>query len=74
MFFSPAQISVAAGQRVIWRNNDTVGHTATADNGSFNTGLIAPGGQASVTFGSAGNFDYSCQVHPNMTGNVTVSP
>jgi plastocyanin len=72
--FTPPSVSVQVGQRVIWRNNDVVAHTATANNGAFNTGLIAPGSQAGVTMNSAGTFGYFCAVHPNMTGTVSVSP
>jgi len=74
MSYSPSSASAQVGQTVIWRNNDSVAHTATADGGAFNTGLIGPGGQVSVTMTSAGNFPYHCNVHSGMVANLSVSP
>lgn len=75
MSYSPSSASTQVGQRVIWRNNDSIAHTATADGGAFDTGLIGPGGQSSpITMGSAGNFPYHCNVHPTMVANLSVSP
>jgi plastocyanin len=71
--FSPATINVSVGDTVVFVNNDSVAHTATATDGSFDTGTIQPGGSASVTFTSAGTFSYMCSIHPNMTGTVIVN-
>jgi plastocyanin len=71
--FSPANVTVQAGDTVVFVNNDSVAHTATANDGSFDTGTIQPGSSASVTFSSAGTFSYFCQIHPNMTGSITVT-
>ena len=73
MSYSPSSVTVVVGQTVVWRNNDSVTHTATANNGAFNTGFISPGERASILMESSGNFNYHCAVHPNMTGNVNVS-
>ena len=70
--FSPNAITVQAGSTVTWVNNDSVPHTATGDNGEFDTGSIAPGGSASITFDTAGTFAYHCTIHPNMTASITV--
>ena len=45
----------------------------TADDGSFNSGIMTVGDEFSTTFGTAGTFDYFCAIHPEMTGTVTVS-
>jgi plastocyanin len=68
--FSPGSVTVNVGDRVTWTNNDAVAHTATGS--GFNTGNIAGGASKSVTFQSAGTFDYICAVHPTMTGTVLV--
>jgi plastocyanin len=70
--FSPNAITVQAGSTVTWVNNDSVPHTATGDNGEFDTGSIAPGGSATITFDTAGTFAYHCTIHPNMTASITV--
>jgi len=71
--FSPASISVSAGDTVVWTNNDSVAHTVTSTDGAFDTGDIAPGASASVTFDNAGTFAYICSIHPSMTGSVDVA-
>jgi plastocyanin len=71
--FSPADITVAPGTVVTWTNNDSVPHTATAADGSFDSGNLSPGESFNHTFSDAGAFAYACQYHPNMKGTVTVS-
>ncbi len=71
--FSPNPGTVMAGQTVAWFNADSVVHTATADNGSFNTGSIAPGATSSpITMSTAGSVNYHCALHPSMVGSLTV--
>ncbi len=65
-------INVKVGETVTWVNEDAVSHTATADDGSFNTQLLAQGEKASVTFTKKGSYPYHCTVHPNMRGTVVV--
>ena len=70
--FAPASLTVTVGDTVTWKNGDSVGHTATAGDGSFDTGTIAGGASASVTFSKAGTFAYACKIHPAMTGTIVV--
>jgi outer membrane biosynthesis protein TonB len=71
MAFSPASVTAKVGQRVVWKNKDVQTHTATADSGEFATGFIDPGGQASITVSSVGEFNYHCSVHPSMKATLT---
>ena len=70
--FNPPNISVAPGTTVTWVNNDTVPHTTTADDGTWDSETLQPGQSFSFTFSSAGTFPYHCEIHPFMTGTVTV--
>ena len=71
--FSPNPGTVRSGQTVAWRNADSTAHTATADNGSFNTGTIAPGATSSpIGMSTAGTFSYHCTIHPTMVGSLSV--
>jgi plastocyanin len=70
--FSPQTLTVTAGDMVTWSNADTQPHTATADKGSFDTGPIAPGKVATVTFLEAGAFTYADQDEPRDTGTIIV--
>jgi len=70
--FSPNPLNVSVGTTVTWMNNDTTTHDATANNGAFTTGNIAPGASASVKMQTAGTFAYHCAIHPGMVATVTV--
>jgi plastocyanin len=70
--FSGGSITVEAGTTVTWVNQGAANHTATASDGSFDTGTIAPGGSGSVTFNTPGTYSYFCAIHPDMTGTITV--
>lgn len=70
--FSPRTVEIRVGDTVRWTNRDSVAHTATARNGSFDTGLLAEGETGSVRFTAAGRYGYVCTPHPGMTGTVVV--
>lgn len=77
-FFTSRVITIARGSTVTWRNQGEFPHSATADNGSFDTGIFNPGGQRSVTFNTAGTFPYHCVLHGapggvGMSGTVVVT-
>ena len=64
--FTPATLTVPAGTTVTWTNNDPVPHTATASDGSFDSGNLNPGQSFSFTFATPGSFSYVCQYHAGM--------
>jgi plastocyanin len=70
--YEPDPVVVRVGGKVIWQNEDTVPHTATADDGSFDTGRIEHGKLKSETFKQPGTYTYFCEVHPTMHGTVEV--
>lgn len=71
--FVPANITIAAGDTVVFTNGDSAPHTATADNGSFNTGRLNGGATGQLTFSGPGTFSYFCDFHRNMKGSITVA-
>jgi quinohemoprotein ethanol dehydrogenase len=70
--FNPVRIQIPVGTTLTWQNSGAVLHTATAQDGSWNTGDIAAGQSASVTFDKAGTWLYNCTPHPWMLGEITV--
>lgn len=70
--FEPSTIRVAARTEVVWTNQDPTEHTVTADDGSFDSGSIAPDGTFSVTLDRDGSVTYTCVIHPTMKGTVQV--
>ncbi len=71
--FNPADLTVNAGDTVTFVNEDGAPHTATADNGGFDTGNLSTGQSAAFKFSTAGTFSYFCAVHPSMKGSITVA-
>jgi LPXTG-motif cell wall-anchored protein len=71
--FAPGAVTVNVGDTVTWTNAGPTPHSATANDGSFDTGIMDEGGSGSHTFTEAGTFSYICTPHPNMTGTVTVA-
>jgi plastocyanin len=84
--FKPAQVEVAVGGTVTWRQEDVATHTVTSGrveqvggtatavaDGKFDSGNITKGQQFRFTFPEPGQFAFYCAIHPaTMTGVVTV--
>ena len=70
--FSPSALEIRKGDTVRFINRDEAGHTATADDGSFDTKLLKQDKSGDVVFASAGTFGYYCAPHPGMKGTITV--
>jgi LPXTG-motif cell wall-anchored protein len=70
--FAPATTTIHVGDTITWSNSGPSSHTATARNGSFNTGILKKGQSVSHTFTQAGTFAYACQIHPFMHGTIVV--
>jgi plastocyanin len=70
--YDPDPVAVQVGGKVTWLNQDSAPHTATAEDGSFDTGALEQGKLKSETFKQAGTYEYVCQVHPDMHGTVEV--
>lgn len=70
--YQPDPVVVQVGGKVNWMNEDTAPHTATADDGSFDTGIVEKGNLKGETFKEAGTYPYYCEIHPTMLGTVEV--
>ena len=70
--FVPSTITIDAGGTVTWTNAGTRRHTVTANDRTFDSGILAVGGRWSHTFTTSGRFSYVCDLHPNMVGAVVV--
>jgi len=77
--YSPADITINAGDTVSWDNVDTAAHTVTSGSpadgpsGVFDSSLLMASAAYAFTFEDAGNYDYFCMVHPWMVGTVSVN-
>jgi plastocyanin len=70
--YNPDNITVTVGTTVAWTNYDGVNHTVTADDGSFDSGIINPGQRFNHTFTEIGRFNYHDKDNPFMRGSVAV--
>ena len=84
--FSPATITIKAGNSVTWTNDGFSSHTVTSDSmGVFDSGMLSPpmasmdpyGGTSSgqtygMAFPTPGTYKYHCTNHPAMHGTVVV--
>ena len=80
--FDPPELEVAAGTRVILANVGGLPHSLTADDGSFDTGVVEPGAEGgrfhgnstSVKIDEPGTYPFFCIIHPAaMRGVLTVT-
>ncbi|MBL3699807.1 cupredoxin domain-containing protein [Leucobacter luti] len=69
--FEPREIEIVAGDAVEWVFEGPAEHDVVAADGSFVSELQTSGSYTHV-FTEAGDFDYDCSIHPEMTGVVTV--
>lgn len=70
--FVPSQLTVTVGTVVEWTNEDGAPHTATARDGSFDSGRLDEGEAFEMKFDTPGTFEYLCELHPWMQGQVLV--
>lgn len=72
MRFSPATMTIGVGQSVIWGFPDAVVHSATSDQGFWDSDAQSDGSTYSRTFPSAGTYPYRSAFHREMTGRIRV--
>jgi plastocyanin len=73
--FSPQDITVNVGDSVTWVNSAGAVHSTVSNSNpvdSWNSGGILDGFNYTHVFRSVGTFQYYCDIHPEMTGSVTV--
>jgi plastocyanin len=70
--FSPPTVTVKPGAGVIVTNEDGATHTASADDGSFDTGNLAQGQSRTISVTKSGTYSYHCAIHPYMHGTLVV--
>jgi plastocyanin len=71
--YAPDTFTVVEGEYVRFVNNDDVAHTFTADDGLFDSGTVEPGDDFRYAFDGPITVAYHCEIHPSMTGEVTVT-
>jgi plastocyanin len=62
-YYSPAQVTVHAGDTVTWSNVGGAAHTITSSDGSWGTDDLEPNASYSFTFTQPGTYQYRCVLH-----------
>ena len=70
--YLPKDAVVARGATVSFVNKDKAPHTATAEDGSFDTKRLDQAQKGDVTLDEAGTFTYICEYHRFMEAKITV--
>jgi plastocyanin len=74
--FTPTTYQAHVGDTVTWKNNGAIPHTVTftgTNPPSPSDTTLGSGKTVSVTFPTAGTYQYKCTIHLWMTANVTVT-
>jgi plastocyanin len=61
--FEPQELRVPVGTTVTWTNSDFTQHTVTADDRSYDSGLLATGATFTHTYTAPGTYGYFCIPH-----------
>jgi plastocyanin len=73
--FVPQTLTIKAGTKVTWTNNDSTQHDVTSTDGPaidaattdlFSSGVMNQGASFSYTFTKAGTYYYECTIHASM--------
>ena len=70
--FDPQELTVKAGDTIVWTNHDPFPHTASALGRQFDSHEIAAGHSWKYTARRKGVFKYACLLHPGMVGVLRV--
>lgn len=70
--FVPQTVVVQTGDSVIFTNNDSAPHTATAVAGQFDSGNLNSGATWGTIISATSSVSYVCQYHSSMTGLLQV--
>jgi len=72
--FEPKVLEIQTGESVTWVNKSHTNHSATAEDGSFDTKMVNPDKSSkAISFEKVGTFSYHCQLHgKTMNGQIVV--
>jgi plastocyanin len=71
--FSPATVSIVAGDSIRWRNDDTRDHQIVSTTGTFASPVLRPNRTYTFRFDVAGTYKYRDALNPSVTGTVKVA-
>ena len=71
--FDPSEVTAAAGDTIEFTNEDDAPHTFTAEEAGIDE-EVDPSGSTSISLEGveAGEYEFVCTIHPEMTGTLTI--
>ena len=72
MKFVPERIEVAAGDTIVWTNQDFLPHSVTAAQAKVESGDLGPSRSYRFVARNKDEMKYVCRLHPVMHGVVVV--
>lgn len=72
--FTPGELTISVGDTVVWRNDDSFPHTASADSGAWSSPELRRGERFRFVATRPGRFSYHCSAHPVMRATLIVRP
>ena len=75
--YQPGRLEIKVGTTVTWVNQDEIQHAVTSGtpenrNGAVSLPLSGKGATARFTFDRAGDYEYFCERHQSMRGQIHV--
>lgn len=70
--FDPQMLEVTVGDTVVWHNHDLAPHTASSEDGVWDSEALTHDASFARTFSEPGQFGYFCAFHPHMNGMLIV--
>jgi plastocyanin len=71
--FSPNPASIPDGQLVVWHNADSITHHVVLNDGTIDTGDLAPGATSAAMTMRTNGANYHCSIHPTMVGSINAT-
>jgi plastocyanin len=72
--FQPDTVRPSRGGTVTWVNCGNEPHSATSDDGVWDSGIRQPNDRFTHTFAEAGDFPYFCIPHPTFMRGAVIVP
>ena len=70
--FEAPNLTVATGTTITVTNTGELEHSIVIEDADVNSGTIPAGESFTFSLDEPGAYDYVCDLHPTMTGTVTV--
>lgn len=71
--FNPDPANIANGSTFAFKNSDGVMHRIVFDDGTIDSGNLAPGASSGVMTLRSNTARYHCTIHPSMVGSINTA-